>query len=253
MSRAEPWFFDPPIAHRGLHRETDGIIENSLPAFEAAVAGGYGIELDVQPSADGEPIVFHDDRLDRLTEETGPVSVRKAADLVRLRLGGAGGATVPHLSDVLDCVAGRAPLFIEIKSLRRRPGRVEARIAELLARYDGPAAVQSFDPQIVRWFAQEAPAILRGQIATVSYRRSGGDLPWPERWRRAELAYNPLTLPDFVSYDVRALPHPATRQVRRQGIPLLAWTVRDPKAEARAREHADNLVFEGFTPSPGPL
>lgn len=253
MSRVFPWFFDPPIAHRGLHRAAEGAIENSLPAFEAAVAGGYGIELDVQPSADDEPVVFHDDTLDRLTEETGPVAARKAEELVQLRLRGGGGATIPCLSDVLKAVAGRVPLFIEIKALRRRPGRVEARIADLLADYDGPAAVQSFDPLVVLWFTEEAPAIPRGQIATVSYRRSGGDLPWPERWRRAELAYNPLTRPDFVSYDVRALPHPATRRVRREGIPLLAWTVRDRQGERRAREHADNLVFEGFTPSPGPL
>lgn len=252
MSRLFPWLFEPPIAHRGLHREVDGAIENSLAAFEAAVAGGYGIELDVQPSADGEPIVFHDETLDRLTEESGPVAARKAAELVGMRLKG-GGGVIPRLSDVLDCVAGRAPLFIEIKSLRRKIGRVEARIADLLADYDGPAAVQSFDPQVVLWFAEEAPAIPRGQIATVSYRRSGGDLPWPERWRRAELAYNPLTQPDFVSYDVRALPHPATRRVRREGVPLLTWTVRDRQAETRAREHADNLVFEGFTPSSGPV
>ena len=252
MSRVEPWFFDPPIAHRGLHAPGEAV-ENSLPAFEAAVVAGYGIELDVQPSADGEPMVFHDETLDRITDQSGPIAARTADELAVLSLRGGGGAKIPHLSDVLDRVACRAPLFIEIKSWRRGPGPVEARIARLLSDYGGPAAIQSFDPDIVRWFAETAPAIPRGQIATAPFRRSGGDLPWLERWRRAELAYNLLTRPDFVSYDVRALPNPVTRRVRRKGIPLLAWTVRDRGMEARARRYADNLVFEGFIPPPRSL
>jgi glycerophosphoryl diester phosphodiesterase len=149
---------------------------------------------------------------------------------------------------VLDLVAGRVPLYIEIKSWRRGPGRVDARIAELLAAYDGPVAVQSFDPVILAWFAGFAPAIRRGQIATQSTRSSGGKLPWPERWRRAVLDYNAESRPDYVAYDVRGLPNPATRRARRDGLPVLAWTVRDANAAGRAVRYADNFLFEGFDP-----
>lgn len=250
MRRVAPWFFDPPIAHRGLHRP-GGPVENSLPAFAAAIDAGFGIELDIQPSADHEPMVFHDDTLERLTDAAGPVAARPTAALTRLGLRDGRGATIPHLADVLDLVAGRVPLFIEIKSWRRGPAPVEAAIAALLTGYDGPAAVQSFDPAIVGWFAATAPFIPRGQIATATTRRSGGPLPWQERWRRARLAYNPQTRPDFVSYDARALPSPVTRRLRRAGMPLLTWTVRDAAAARHARLHADNIIFEGFRPDSG--
>jgi glycerophosphoryl diester phosphodiesterase len=246
--RVEPWYFAPLIAHRGLHGTASGALENSLLAFELAVEAGYGIELDIQPSADDEPMVFHDATMERMTGLDGPIAGRFFSDLRRIRLRDGGGARIPHLSEVLDLVAGRVPLYIEIKSWRRGPGRVDARIAELLASYDGPVGVQSFDPLILVWFAEFAPAIRRGQIATQSTRASGGKLPWPERWRRAVLGYNAASRPDYIAYDVRGMPNPAIRQVRREGLAVLAWTVRDARAAGRARRYADNFLFEGFDP-----
>lgn len=225
-----------------------GAVENSVLAFELALEAGFGIELDIQATADHEPIVFHDVMLERMTGLSGPVAGRFASDLVRTRLEGGGGARIPHLAEVLDLVDGRVPLYIEIKSWRRGPGPVDARIAELLAAYDGPVAVQSFDPLILVWFAEFAPTIRRGQIATQSTRSSGGKLPWAERWSRAMLNYNAASRPDYIAYDVRGLPNPATRQARREGLPVLAWTVRDARAAGRARRHADNFLFEGFDP-----
>jgi glycerophosphoryl diester phosphodiesterase len=251
--RVEPWYFAPLIAHRGLHDASRGMVENSLLAFERAVEAGYGIELDIQPSADDEPMVFHDAAMERMTGFDGPVAARFSSDLRRIRLRGGGGARIPHLSEVLDLVGGRVPLYIEIKSWRRGPGRVDARIAELLASYDGPVGVQSFDPLILVWFAEFAPAIRRGQVATQSTRASGGKLPWPERWRRGVLAYNAAARPDYIAYDVRGLPNPATRQARRDGLAILAWTVRDARGAGRARRHADNFLFEGFDPRAGAL
>jgi glycerophosphoryl diester phosphodiesterase len=246
--RIEPGYFAPLIAHRGLHDAARGALENSLLAFELAVEAGYGIELDIQPSVDDEPMVFHDATMERMTELDGPIAARFASDLRRIRLRDGGGARIPHLSDVLDLIAGRVPLYIEVKSWRRGPGRVDARIAELLAAYDGPVGVQSFDPLILAWFAEFAPAIRRGQIATQSTRASGGKLPWPERWHRAMLNYNAASRPDYIAYDVRGLPNPATRRARRHGLTVLAWTVRDAAAAGRARRHADNFLFEGFDP-----
>ncbi len=246
--RVERWYFAPLIAHRGLHDAARGALENSLLAFERAVEAGYGIELDIQPSADDEPMVFHDPTMERMTGLDGPVAARFSSDLRRIRLQGGGGARIPHLSEVLDLVAGRVPLYIEIKSWRRGPAPVDARIAELLVPYDGPVAVQSFDPLILFWFAEFAPAIRRGQIATQSTRASGGRLPWPERWRRAVLGHNAVSRPDYVAYDVRGLPNPATRQARRDGLAILAWTVRDARGAERSRRNADNFLFEGFDP-----
>lgn len=66
-------FLDRPIAHRGFHDARLSRPENSRAAFEAAIAKGYGIELDLQLSRDGVAMVFHDYDLRRLTGQCGPL------------------------------------------------------------------------------------------------------------------------------------------------------------------------------------
>ena len=110
--------FVRPIAHRGLHDAKAGVIENTAPAFAAAIAKGYGIECDLRPAADGTPIVFHDERLDRLVEARGEVAALSPAELTRLayRRAGSPGTRIITFADLIDLVDGHVPMLVEVKS-----------------------------------------------------------------------------------------------------------------------------------------
>ena len=164
MPRPMPDFTLLPIAHRGLHDREAGVIENSLSAIRAAAVAGYALEVDVQLSADGEAMVFHDFDLDRLTAETGPVVARGATALGSIRLSGGRGDRIPTLAQALKALAGRSPIVVEIKR-QPAPGPLEAAVAAALDAYDGPAAVMSFDPMSMLWFRRNAPHIRRGLVS----------------------------------------------------------------------------------------
>jgi glycerophosphoryl diester phosphodiesterase len=240
------WLSRQPIAHRGLHDGDAGVPENSRAAFEAAIAAGYAIELDLQRSADGAAMVFHDGDLDRMTEESGPVTARAAAELGRIRLSGST-ETIPTLAQVLDDVAGRAPILVEIKSWHRPVGGLEAAALSHLQDYDGAVAVQSFDPASLAWFRHHAPGIRRGQIGHRYRHLRHGRSAW-QRFLLRNLLLSGQSRPHFIAYDIDDLPHPAPALARRLGLPLLAWTVRSEAAWEKARGLADNVIFEQIRP-----
>jgi glycerophosphoryl diester phosphodiesterase len=221
------------FAHRGLHGPDR--IENSRAAFAAAIAAGHGIELDVQASRDGEAMVFHDARLERLTGEAGPVAARPAAALARIPLNGSD-ETIPTLGEVLALVAGRAPLLIELKAPGLRAAPLCRSVARALADYDGPAAVMSFNPLAVRWFARHAPDRLRGLVVTEGKR--------PRKGLARRLGALALARPDFLAWDVRDLPSRLAAALRARGRPLLTWTCRDARTRAAAAAHADQMIYE---------
>lgn len=244
-------FLRLPLAHRGLHDRALGRIENGRAAVAAAVAAGYGVEIDVQRAADGEAMVFHDDALPRLTGAPGLVADHTAATLGRILLTG-GDETIPTLAEILGLVAGRAPLLVEIKdqtgTLGPEVGPLETRVAELLAGYAGPVAVMSFNPHAVAAFGAAAPDVPRG-LTSCAF--DGPDWTLPD-YRRAELA----SLEDagrvgaaFVSHDKADLANPAVARLKAQGLPILAWTIRSPAEEAAARRTADNVTFERYEPA----
>lgn len=242
-------FLRAPIAHRALHDRTAGRPENSVEAIEAAIAGGYGIEIDLQPSADGRAMVFHDYKLDRLTAETGPVRARDAATLGRIPLTG-GQSGIPTFAEVLALVAGRVPLLVEIKDqdgqLGPGVGRLEAAAAGDAAGYEGPLAFMSFNPNSVRALSGLAPDIPRG-IVTSAYRP--GDwayLPAGTRDRLRQIPDIEASGAAFISHEAGDLARPRVAELRRTGLPVLCWTIRTPEAEAAARIHADNVTFEGY-------
>lgn len=244
-----PAFLRIPVAHRALHDRARGRPENSPAAVRAAVAKGYGIEIDVQLSSDGVAMVFHDEDLDRLTAETGPVAARSAADLGRIRLTDAEDG-IPTLSDILRLVGGRVPLLVEIKDqsgdLGPNVGPLERAVAADLAGYAGPVAVMSFNPHAVAAFAAAAPGIPRG-LTTSAYD--------PEDWRplpEATCAHL-RGIPDydrvgatFISHEARDLARPRVADLKARGAAILCWTIRSPEAEAAARTVADNVTFEGY-------
>ncbi|MDR3509565.1 MAG: glycerophosphodiester phosphodiesterase [Caulobacteraceae bacterium] len=234
----------PPVAHRGLWSH-DGAPENSLAAFQAACAHGYGIELDVQLSADGEAMVFHDGKLERMTGAEGRVSDHTAADLSGLKLDGSD-ETIPTLSEVLALVGHRAMVHIELKTQAGEVGPLEKRVHEVLIDHNGPTAVIGFNPYSHGWFAQHHPKILRG-LNSYAYSDEAARKLAPElRQSFAKLEHVSIARPHFLALDVGMLPSPKAEALRREGMPIVAWTVRSAEEWSRLRPHCDNLIFEGF-------
>ena len=240
-------FLAAPIAHRGLWGR--GRPENSIAAARAAARAGYGIEADLQLSADGRAVVFHDDHLGRLTPEAGPVRGRIAAELAAIPLlGGAEG--IPTLDALLAAVAGRAPLLLEIKdqdgALGPKVGALEAAAAEALAAYEGPVAVMSFNPHSVAAMRDLAPSIPRGLVTCAFVARAWPRLPAARRARLHAMADLDAAGAAFVSHHARDLARVATLGAR---LPLLCWTIRSPAAERAARRYAHQITFEGYRPA----
>ncbi len=245
-----PAFLGPSLAHRGLHDRAAGRVENSRAAILAAIEAGYGVELDIQLSADGEAMVFHDATLDRLTGENGPLTARTAAELGRIALTG-GGETIPTLAEILALVAGRAALLVEIKDQGGAlsplgVGPLERRAAALLADYAGPVAVMSFNPHSMIEMARLAPALPRGLTACAAETYDEAHLSGPERAALAAMTLYDAAGACFCSYDHHALPTPQTQSLRARGHAVLCWTLRDAGAETTARRHADNVTFENY-------
>ena len=249
MPALPPEFLRRPVAHRGLHGP--GVPENSLAAFRAAVAAGYGIECDIQPDADGTPVVFHDDDLHRLTGRDGPIRACAADELARLRLLGSD-QPVPTLRQMLDEVAGRAPLLIEIKdqdgALGADVGDLQDRVAEALQGYAGPVAVMSFNPETAARFHAAAPGIAVGLTTCGFHADDWPGTDAPTRARLAGIEDFARSGASFVSHQFRDLQNPAVQRLKAQGVPVLCWTIRSAQDEAVARLDADNITFEGYAP-----
>ena len=242
----EAWerLFAPPIAHRGLW-SPDGYPENSLGAFQAACAAGYGIELDVQMSADGEAVVFHDASLRRMTGAEGRVSDHTAADLCSMKLAGTE-ETIPTLADALTLVGHRALVQIEIKTPFGEVGPLERRVHDILIDHNGPTAVIGFNPYSHAWFADHHPKVLRGLN---SYSYVGGDARHlaPElRKNFAQLKHVAIAKPHFLALGTDMLPSQRADGLRKGGLPVIAWTVGGPEQWETLKPHCDNLIFEGF-------
>ncbi|USQ94275.1 glycerophosphodiester phosphodiesterase [Caulobacter sp. RL271] len=243
----EAWerLFDPPVAHRGLWAK-DGAPENSLAAFQAACAGGYGIELDVQLTADGEAVVFHDDRLERMTGREGRLRDHTAAELGSYALMGTD-ETIPTLADTLTMIGHRAMVFIELKTPFGDVGPLERRVTEVLVDHNGPTAVIGFNPYSHAWFADHHPQILRG-LDSYGWNDEGARKLAPEmRKSLAALEQVEIARPDFLALGLDMLPSPRADLYRAKGMPIVAWTVRSPDQWEGVRDHCDNLIFEGFT------
>ena len=237
------WLGSLPIAHRGLHTESAGRPENSLAAFAAAAQEGYGIELDVQLSADGQVVVFHDYDLSRMTGHQGRVGETRWEELKQLKLGESDQG-IPLFSDLLALVGGRVPLLVEVKN-EGKVGPLEQGVIDALKGYAGDFAVQSFNPFVVNYFYKHAPEMVRGQLSS---NFMGENLALWKKFLLRNLLLNFVSRPTFIAYEYGALPGWFARRVRQKGLLLLTWTVRSPEESARARELFDNIIFEGFTP-----
>ena len=226
-----------PIAHRGLHDGNRERYENSLSAFDAAISRDFAIELDVQLSADEKAIVFHDEELDRLTAETGPLEAHRAAELRHFRLGQTADH-IPTLAETLERIGGRVPVVIEMKDNGARNGALARAVAADLSDYDGPAAVMSFSHDLLAAFTETGCDTPLGLTA-----EGIGAHALAEHNKALAFGIS------FVSYHVKALPNRFVEHVRHDlGLPVITWTVRTPEDVAATRLHADQMTFEGFDP-----
>ncbi len=242
-------FLQRPIAHRGLHDTAKTRPENSRAAIQAAIDAGYGIEIDLQMSADGRALVFHDYDLGRLTDKSGPVRQRSAAEAAEIRLLHSDAEGIPTLDEILALVAGKTPLLIELKdqdgAMGTDTGPLEQDTIRALAGYDGPVALMSFNPHSVAELARLAPHLPRG-IVTSSYDQ--------REWPLSQETCNHLRdIPDFdrvgasfISHEVPDLNRPRVAELKARGVPVLCWTVRSSGEEVQARKVADNVTFENY-------
>ena len=227
------------FAHRGLHTPDKQIPENSLAAFGRAAEAGYGMELDVQLSRDGQVVVFHDDDLLRVCGREERVEALTWPELHALSLCGTE-ERIPLFSQVLDLVDGRTPLIVELKSGKRNRELCRKTLA-LLRGYSGEACVESFDPRIVAWFRFHAPELLRGQLAQPPelYKSKAP----AARFLLGNTLLNFLSRPQFIAYKIGPRPL-AVRLAELLGAMRVGWTSHDPENE-RGR---DAVIFEFYRP-----
>jgi glycerophosphoryl diester phosphodiesterase len=246
--RALDWLTARPIAHRGLHDRAKGRIENTISAVTAAVERRYAIEVDLQLTADEQVVAFHDDTLDRLTEATGRIDRLNLSAVRAARLRDSSDR-IPTLDELLEEVAGRVPLVIELKSRWNGDRRLEREVATTLSDYSGPAAVMSFDPGSMRAMRYLLPHLPRGLIADRFETEDWAKIPAYQRFALRHLLAASYVLPRFIAYGVHALPANTPLLLRHAfGLPLLTWTVRTAEDRAVAERWANQMIFEGFDP-----
>jgi glycerophosphoryl diester phosphodiesterase len=240
------WLVERPIAHRGLHNKRT-IIENTESAFAAAIKSNYAIECDVQLSADGEAMVFHDNELDRITEANGPVKTLSTKELKRVKLKSTKDR-MQTLAELLEQVDGRSTLVVELKSLWDDNDALAKRAIEVLQGYDGPCCLMSFDPTLVACLREISPQTVRGIVADRTTHPSYKGLPLAKRYAMRTFGHLAQTQPHFVSYNWRELPFEPVTEIRKAGHPVITWTLRSKEEAAQALRYCDQVTFEGYVP-----
>lgn len=246
---APDWLTARPIAHRGLHSEEKGLVENTSASARAAIAQNYAIECDIQRTRDGEAMVFHDFTLDRLTLAKGRIDFLDADEIGEVAYKDCDQTIVP-LRAFLEDVAGRVPVIVEIKSRFDGDLRLAERALAIVAEYPGPVALKSFDPVLLGHLRAKSVPCPLGLVAEASY--EGGD--WADLSAEQRAAYAdwrdyPLVRPDFLSWNAGDLPHAVPLLCRKGiGLPVMTWTVRADLERTQVAPWVDQIIFEGFEP-----
>lgn len=244
-----PSLFDRPIAHRGFHDASNGIIENSRSAFQAAIDRNFGIECDLQVTNDKEAVVFHDLRTERLLGKEGRVIDSEVAEIRAMPLLGSAAGDCPQtFAELLEQVAGRVPLVVEIKQ-QAYPVETKVlteRAIEIARQYNGLIAFKSFDPLALHTLHKSG---FQGPLGIVTYDYKDNDhLSGVQKFLLRNTLHRGVSRFTFVSCESSALTRPMIRFRRARGMKVMSWTVRSPEQAAQALQHADQIVFEGFDP-----
>ena len=232
-------------AHRGLHSNEGGVPENSLAAFAAATKAGYGVELDVQFTADRKIVVFHDNDLKRMCGVDRRVDELTYDELKTLRLLDSD-QHIPLLSEVLGVLDG-ATLLCEFKAMRSYTDTSLCEAAlPLLNSYKGAVCIESFNPFMVRWFRKHAPHYIRGIL---SKKFEKGEVAQVLCFPLSSLFANCLCRPDFIAYQHTDHTQPFFRLCRLFHPMTVAWTVHSPAEAEEAKKQFDTVIFEGYLPT----
>ena len=238
-------FFGLNCAHRGLHTKNQQVPENSLPAFIAAREKGYGVELDVQLSKDGQVVVFHDDGLKRACGVDEPVKNLELRELSSLSLFGTG-ERIPLFTDVLKALED-TPVIVEIKSAGASNAVLCQKTLDILRAQGKVWCVESFDPFALAWFRKNAPDALRGQLSCPPRKFEG--LSAYKAFLLGNLLLNFLSRPHFLAYSKD--PRPFAASLCRAMKPInVVWTVRPEDDISRCEKENDTVIFEYYTPAP---
>ena len=239
------WLTARPISHRGLHDWRKGVVENTLGAFTAAINGNYAIECDLQVTRDGEAVLFHDNTLDRVTEASGEVQDRTVTDLKKVKFRH-GPEAIPALKEMLDLVAGKVPLVIELKPQWNGDDTLVRRTLSVLKSYAGPHGLMSFDPDAIAAVKSLSPGTIRGIISDRGFDPYYNRLPPALRQELRTLACVQRIRPHFLSIDIDELPWAPVTALRSLGMPVITWTVRSPQQSAIALRYCDQVTFENY-------
>ena len=237
------------FAHRGLHNSENP--ENSLPAFALAVEHGFGMEMDVQISSDGIPVVFHDDLLKRGTGAEGYVHDYTLEELQKMPLFGRDDLSIPTFASVLELVDGKAPLIIEIKASRPEWRETVREVMKLLEKYQGPYCIESFNPLVLKELRYSYPYVLRGQLCesySRSFKAAGKKMPF--MFFMAQCFWtNTIAKPDFIAYNCQHADFFPFRMMTRlfPECTYIAWTTRKPEHEKTSRSF-EAFIFEHYLP-----
>jgi len=246
--RALEWLVANPIAHRGLHNEAMGLVENCESSFAAAMRQGFSIETDVELSKDGEAMIFHDDNVDRVLDAKGAVKRFTSAELKKMNYR-QGRERIQTLAELLEQIKGKTTLVVEIKSLWDDDFTLTDRTLKLVSGYNGPVCVMSFDPTLIARAAATYPDVVRGITADRVIDPYYNMLPIAKRLSMQNYWHLPFSRPHFVSFDFSQLPFQPITQFRAAGHPILTWTIHSDEQAAMARRYCDQITFENFIPA----
>ena len=226
------------VAHRGYHDINIGIPENSIPAFQRAIEKNYLIEFDLHLLKSGEVVVFHDDNLKRMTGIYALIKDKTYNDIKDLKLVNTN-EHIPLFSEVLRLVNGKVPIVIELK-YDTKCGFLEDEVLEILKDYKGKYAIKSFNPLTVNYLRKKAPNVIRGQLSSDF---KDDKINILKKMFIRSMVYNFITKPDFISYDIRALPSKKIKRLRKKKL-IMAWTIRDKKSYTNALDTCDTFIME---------
>lgn len=235
------WLINKNIAHRGLHSDDLRVPENSLLAFRLAVEKNIPIELDVHALKDGVIVVFHDDNLKRMTGLNKKISSCTYDEISKLKLLNSN-QTIPLLTEVFNLVNNRVPLLIEIKNSSKF-GYLESKVLDLLEKYNGRYAIESFNPFSLIWFRFKAKKIYRGQLSSYFLHDK---LFFIKKCLIKNLFFNFLVKPNFISYNIDNLPNKRVSKIRKKGIPIFGWTIKNEYEYKKAKRYCDSIIFENI-------
>ncbi len=231
-------------AHRGLYGR-DEAVENTMSAFHAAERAGYGIELDVRLSSDGEIIVFHDDTLERMTGRTERIDELTASELSWIDLQGTY-ERIPLLEDVLSMIDEKVPLCIELKG---KDEELCEKLCTMMDQYDRYYSVESFNPYLLNWYRKNRPRIVRGQLTMNAFRDAKKCAGFFGKLAITTMVLNFLSKPDYISYDLRhakSLPVQICRKLYH--AMTFVWTVEDMKTYEEMKADGNLVIFQKILP-----